>query len=69
MSGTQGQDTRQDAPGAGQPHLKPGDEAMAGTPGTGEDLCPDCSGTGIRGGQECPTCEGSGKITQGIGGG
>ncbi len=52
------------------PHLKPGDEAMAGTPGTGEDLCDDCGGSGIRkDGTECPTCEGTGRVIRGIGGG
>jgi len=57
-------------PGAAQDHLKPGDEALAGTTGTGEDLCPDCSGSGKKkDGAECPTCEGTGRITQGIGGG
>ncbi|WP_151634974.1 hypothetical protein [Noviherbaspirillum aerium] len=57
-------------PGTSPEHLKPGDEAMAGTPGTGEDLCPDCSGSGKKkDGAECPTCEGTGRITQGIGGG
>jgi DnaJ-class molecular chaperone len=65
-----GTGTRTGAPGGGQDHLKPGDEAMAGTPGTGEDLCPDCSGSGKKkDGAECPTCEGTGRITQGIGGG
>ena len=56
--------------GKSDAHLKPGDEAVAGTPGTGEDLCPNCSGTGkIRDGAACPICEGTGRITQGIGGG
>ncbi|HJV76414.1 MAG TPA: hypothetical protein VJ654_19500 [Noviherbaspirillum sp.] len=51
-------------------HLKPGDEAEPGTPGSGEDICGDCSGTGKRkDGSECPTCEGTGRIIQGIGGG
>ena len=50
--------------------LKPGDEAPPGTPGTGEDICPTCSGTGKKkDGAACPTCEGTGRITQGIGGG
>ncbi|HVL77473.1 MAG TPA: hypothetical protein VM406_15785 [Noviherbaspirillum sp.] len=51
------------------PHLKPGDEAYAGTPGTGEDLCEVCGGTGIRqDGSPCPNCEGTGRVTRGIGG-
>jgi hypothetical protein len=51
-------------------HLKPGDEAAPGTPGTGEDICPECSGTGKRkDGNECPNCEGTGRIIQAIGGG
>ncbi len=47
----------------------PGDEAAPGTPGTGEDICPDCNGSGrtVQGGR-CPNCEGSGKIIRGIGG-
>lgn len=50
--------------------LKPGDEAFAGTPGTGEDLCEVCGGSGIRkDGTECPNCEGSGRVVHGIGGG
>jgi DnaJ-class molecular chaperone len=62
--------TSTDSAGKPQNHLKPGDEAWPGTPGTGEDLCPDCGGTGKKkDGSECPTCEGSGRIVQGIGGG
>ncbi len=50
--------------------LKPGDEAAPGTPGTGEDLCPECNGKGkIAGGKLCENCDGTGKITRGIGGG
>lgn len=48
--------------------LNPGDEARPGTPGTGEDVCPDCHGSGRQGERLCPTCGGSGKITRGIGG-
>ena len=49
--------------------MAPGDEAPAGTPGTGEKVCPDCGGSGRRAGGTCPTCGGSGKVTAGIGGG
>ena len=48
---------------------KPGDEATPGTPGTGENLCPDCSGTGKIEGKACPECKGTGKVITGIGGG
>jgi DnaJ-class molecular chaperone len=48
---------------------KPGDEAPPGTTGTGENLCPACSGTGKLGGESCPECKGTGKVTTGIGGG
>jgi DnaJ-class molecular chaperone len=52
------------------PRMKPGDEAPPGTPGTGEDICPDCNGRGkTREGRPCPGCEGTGRITRGIGGG
>jgi DnaJ-class molecular chaperone len=46
----------------------PGDEAEPGTPGTGENLCPDCHGIGRRDGEICATCGGTGKIIEGIGG-
>jgi hypothetical protein len=49
--------------------LRPGDEAHAGTPGTGENLCPECSGSGRTSeGGECPVCAGTGRVTQGVGG-
>jgi hypothetical protein len=48
--------------------LNPGDEAAPGTPGTGENLCPQCSGSGRADGGECPSCGGSGKVIDGIGG-
>lgn len=47
----------------------PGDQAEPGTPGTGENICPDCRGSGRLQDRVCPTCEGSGKVTEGIGGG
>ena len=47
----------------------PGDEAPAGTPGTGEDVCPECNGSGrTLQGAPCPACQGSGKVIRGIGG-
>lgn len=48
--------------------MNPGDEAPPGAPGTGEDICPDCLGTGRLRGLECGTCGGTGKIVRGIGG-
>jgi DnaJ-class molecular chaperone len=49
--------------------LDPGDEAAPGTPGTGENVCRHCSGTGQHDGQTCPVCKGTGKVIEGIGGG
>jgi RecJ-like exonuclease len=50
--------------------VHPGDEAPPDTPGTGEDICPRCKGTGKLGdGSECPECAGTGRIVEGIGGG
>jgi RecJ-like exonuclease len=48
--------------------MNPGDEAMPGTPGTGEAVCPQCSGTGRVSDGDCPNCGGTGKVIQGIGG-
>jgi DnaJ-class molecular chaperone len=55
-------------PSGGQPAMAPGDEAPAGTPGTGETICPQCGGSGRAGASSCPTCLGTGKVTVGIGG-
>ncbi len=48
---------------------RPGDEAPPGTPGAGEDVCPDCHGSGRRGSAACTTCDGTGVVLRGIGGG
>jgi hypothetical protein len=49
--------------------LRPGDEAPEGTPGTGEDICPECNGSGKAArGERCRHCDGTGRITRGIGG-
>jgi hypothetical protein len=60
----------QDQPTKGdKPSLNPGDAAEPGTPGTGEDVCPDCKGSGKIESAPCPTCGGTGKVIEGIGGG
>jgi hypothetical protein len=46
----------------------PGDEARPGTPGAGEDVCPECHGTGRVRSELCVNCGGSGKIIKGIAG-
>lgn len=48
--------------------MNPGDQAPPGTPGTGEDVCPRCGGSGQLGASACPDCGGSGKVNVGIGG-
>ncbi|MEH2517153.1 putative RNA-binding Zn-ribbon protein involved in translation (DUF1610 family) [Bradyrhizobium sp. AZCC 1610] len=48
--------------------LNPGDEAARGTPGTGDDICPECGGEGRIDGSPCPNCGGGGIITRAIGG-
>lgn len=57
---------RADRPGRAPP--APGDEAPPGTPGTGEDVCPACNGSGKRSGKPCENCGGTGRIVRGIGG-
>ena len=53
----------------GPPPTAPGDDAPAGTPGTGEKSCPQCGGSGRLNGQTCASCQGTGKVTAGVGGG
>jgi len=55
-------------PTAQRPVMNPGDEAPAGTPGTGEAVCPRCGGSGRLGAADCPDCGGTGRIIAGIGG-
>lgn len=59
---------RPDKRSGGQRPMKPGDEAPAGTAGTGENVCPRCGGSGTLAGRECPECLGTGKVNVGIGG-
>ncbi len=49
--------------------LNPGDEAAPGTPGTGENLCRRCDGSGEQEGAPCPECGGTGKVIEGLAGG
>ena len=46
----------------------PGDEAPEGTPGTGENICRKCGGSGRVGAAACPSCQGGGKVIVGVGG-
>ena len=73
VSGTEGRNDQPagqapQQPTGGQPPMAPGDEAPPGTPSTGENVCPQCGGTGQLGGSACPNCEGTGKVIVGIGG-
>ena len=45
------------------------DAVPPGTPGSGEDICRACRGTGEVDGKTCSECAGTGKVTTGIGGG
>jgi len=55
--------------GGSQVRVNPGDDAAPGTPGTGENVCPDCKGSGRLGNAPCKTCGGTGKVVEGISGG
>ena len=50
----------------GDAKMAPGDEAPPGTPGTGEDVCPDCGGSGRIDGNDCQNCLGRGRIIKAI---
>ncbi len=52
-----------------QRRVNPGDDARPGTPGTGENVCPDCKGSGRLNNVPCKTCGGTGKVIEGISGG
>jgi len=51
-----------------EPKVSPGDMAPPGTPGTGENICPTCNGSGESDSGPCLTCDGTGKVIEGIGG-
>ena len=48
--------------------VSPGDMALPGTPGTGENVCPEGNGTGAIDGTACTICGGTGTVIEGIGG-
>jgi RecJ-like exonuclease len=48
--------------------VNPGDDAAPGTPGTGENVCPECKGSGRLGSAPCQACGGTGKVNEGVGG-
>jgi DnaJ-class molecular chaperone len=52
----------------GKAQMHKGDDAPPGTPGTGENICPTCKGSGKLGQKACPDCGGTGKVIEGIGG-
>jgi hypothetical protein len=56
------------SPSSGGTPDKPGDDAPVGTSGTGDDICPDCQGTGRVEGHTCEACRGTGVVNKGIGG-
>jgi DnaJ-class molecular chaperone len=46
----------------------PGDEAAPGTAQTGEDICPECNGSGKKTDQaKCPNCGGTGRVVRIVG--
>jgi DnaJ-class molecular chaperone len=54
----------------GEPNPQgPTDEVPAREPSSGENVCPECSGSGERDGSECPACGGSGVVNEAVGGG
>ncbi len=52
----------------GSSSQNPGDDAAPGTPGTGENICRVCNGSGRVDAGECKNCGGTGKVVEGIGG-
>jgi hypothetical protein len=62
-------DTPKDQASSDHTKLNPGDQAEPGTPGAGENVCPECKGSGRIGVTPCPICGGTGTIIEGIGGG
>lgn len=53
---------------SGKAQMRPGDEVQPGTPGTGENICRTCKGSGQVNNKPCPDCGGTGKVAEAIGG-
>ncbi len=51
------------------PEGRPGDEVPGDIANAGENLCPDCGGSGRVNDGECPGCRGTGRIIEAVGGG
>jgi DnaJ-class molecular chaperone len=49
--------------------LAPGDEAPPGERSAGENVCPECGGSGELADGECRNCGGSGTVVEAVGGG
>jgi DnaJ-class molecular chaperone len=48
--------------------MNPGDQAPPGSPQTGENVCPKCSGKGkTPDGRRCENCGGTGKVIEIVG--
>ena len=50
-----------------QAFKNPGDEVPPGTPGTGENVCPRCGGSGKQGASACSDCGGTGRVNVNVG--
>ena len=55
------------APSSPSSQRNPGDESAPGTPQTGEDICPECQGSGRQGQNACANCGGTGRVIKIIG--
>jgi hypothetical protein len=52
-----------------EPEMNPGDEPPPESPGAGENICPKCTGSGVRDdGARCEHCGGTGKVSERAGG-